>query len=105
MTKFIMIKTTTEKIFDAEKISNTLVSEKLAACVQVIGPVISTYSWKENIEKTEEFILLIKTSEELKNSVEKRIKEIHPYELPELLVIPILDGSKEYLNWLKCNIK
>ena len=103
--EFVIITTTTETIFDAEKISKTLVSEKLAACVQIVGPIISTYTWKENIERTQEFILLIKTKDNLKVSVEKRIKEIHPYELPEFVVIPILDGSHEYLNWLRINTK
>lgn len=68
--------------------------------MQIIGPVRSTYRWKGNIETAEEWLCLIKTRSDRYQEVEKAIKEIHPYETPEIVATPIVAGSEEYLNWL-----
>ncbi len=100
MAEYIQISTTTEKIAEAEKIANLLIDSKLAACVQVNGPAITHYVWKGKKERNEEFIILITTKKELFPEIEKVIKEVHAYETPEILTIPIVGGSKEYLDWI-----
>ncbi|SNR60259.1 divalent-cation tolerance protein CutA [Desulfurobacterium atlanticum] len=101
MEKFITVITTTETEKEAEKIAETLVSEKLAACVQIIPSIKSVYRWQGKVEKSEEHLLFIKTKESLFEKVEKAIKENHSYEVPEIISIPVNSGSKEYLEWIK----
>ena len=105
MEKFIQILTTTENKEDAEKIAKALTEKKLAGCVQIIGPITRIYWWKNNLEKSEEWLCLIKSEERLFDELEKVIKELHPYETPEIIAIPIIIGSKDYLNWLSNELK
>ena len=100
MKSYIQVMTTTETKEEAEKIAQYLVEQKLAACVQITGPIASTYRWKGKIEKASEWHCLIKTREELYDKVETAIKKLHSYETPEIIAVPIVKGSKEYLNWL-----
>ena len=100
MAKYIQVSTTTDKRADAEKIANTLVDNRLAGCVQIVGPVVSTYWWQGNMETTEEWLCLIKTRTDLYGQLERALKQIHPYETPEIVAVPIVAGSKEYLAWL-----
>ncbi len=101
MRKFIQVLTTTEKREDAENIARFLVEKKLAACVQITGPVMSTYRWKGKVETAEEWQCLIKSREDLFDEVEKAIREVHPYETPEIIATAILAGSEDYLKWLQ----
>ena len=96
----IQVLTTTERREDAEKIAGLLVEKRLAACVQIVGPVLSIYRWKEKIERAEEWQCHIKTRTGLYGAVEAVIKANHPYETPEIIASPILQGSREYLTWL-----
>ena len=100
MKSYIQISTTTETKEKAQKIARYLVEKKLAACVQITGPIESTYRWKGKVEKAKEWLCLIKTRDSLFKKVETAIKELHPYETPEIIAVPIVKGSKEYLNWL-----
>jgi periplasmic divalent cation tolerance protein len=100
MKEYIQIFTTTGRRQDAERIAQVLVQKRLAGCVQLIANVASTYWWKGKIEKTEEWLCLIKSEKTLYEQVEKVIKEIHPYEIPEITAVPIVTGSKEYFRWL-----
>ncbi len=100
MEQFIQVMTTTESKEDAEKIARTLVEEKLAGCIQILGPLVSTYRWEGAVEQGEEWLCSIKTSKELFPAVETAIKELHPYEVPEIIALPIVVGSAEYLGWL-----
>jgi len=99
--KYIQVVTATDKREDAEKIAITLIERKLAACVQIAGPIGSTYRWKGNIEKAEEWQCVIKSREDRYKEIEQVIKSIHPYEVPEIIAIPIIAGSGEYLDWLQ----
>jgi len=103
--EFIQVFTTTENEQDAQKIARALVEERLAGCVQIIGPIKSIYWWKENIETAEEWLCIIKTKKRLFEKLEKSIREIHPYETPEILAIPITQASEDYLNWLDRELK
>jgi periplasmic divalent cation tolerance protein len=100
MEQYIQVSTTTEKREDAERIAQILVQKRLAACVQIIGPISSRYWWKGKVENAEEWLCLIKSKESLYGLLEKAIKETHPYEIPEITAVPIIAGSKEYFRWL-----
>ena len=105
MKAYIQITTTTETKEQAEKIAKHMVEAKLAACVQIVGPITSIYRWKGKVENAQEWLCLIKTKDDLYNKVEASIKSLHPYETPEIIAVPILKGSKEYLNWLDNEIE
>ena len=100
MTDAIQIVTTTPTRDAAQKIADALVARKLAAGVQVGGPIRSTYRWKGNVESADEWVCIIKTRRELYSAVESAIRELHSYEVPEILALPILDGSADYLRWI-----
>lgn len=100
MRKFIQVLTTTDKREDAERIAGLLVEKKLAACVQIVGPIASIYRWKGRVETAQEWQCLIKSREDLFGEVEKAIRAVHPYETPEIIATAILAGSREYLQWL-----
>jgi periplasmic divalent cation tolerance protein len=88
----------------AGQIANTLVSEKLAACVNIIPSVVSVYRWKDAVEHGQELLLLIKTSASVWPLLETRILELHPYELPEIIAVPIHSGQTDYIQWIKNNL-
>lgn len=100
MEEYIQVSTTTEKKQDAERIARTLVEKRLAGCVQVIGPILSTYWWKGNLETAKEWLCLVKSRCDHYQELEKAIKETHPYETPEITATPIVAGSEDYLRWL-----
>jgi len=100
MTEIVLVLTTTPDDGRAEALAAALVGERLAACVNVHGPMRSTYRWKEQVETDAERQLVIKTTRERVTALESRVHELHPYELPELVVIPVEDGSAPYLNWV-----
>jgi periplasmic divalent cation tolerance protein len=105
MPSVIQVVTTTDRKEDAERIARTLVESRLAACVQLIGPVLSTYRWKGRVETAEEWQCWAKTEEGFYEEVEKAIRAIHPYELPEIVAIPVLRGNAEYLAWLRGELR
>ena len=84
----------------AEKIARTLVEQKLAACVNILAGCMSIYRWDGIVETAAEVPLLIKTRAEIYPEVEAAIKGLHPYELPEIVALPIERGSREYLDWI-----
>jgi periplasmic divalent cation tolerance protein len=85
---------------DAQRIARALVEERLAACVNVLPGVVSIYRWKGNVEQEPELLLVIKTLAERVDSLKARLLELHPYELPEVVVIPVVGGHKPYLDWI-----
>ena len=85
---------------EAASIALTLVDERLAACVNIIGPARSIYRWRGAVEDAREYLLLIKTSARLYTKVERRVRELHSYELPEVVALPFASGSHPYLEWL-----
>src|SRR5271157_3100117 len=84
----------------AEKLAGQLVERRLAACVNIVGPVRSVYRWKEKIEQEEEYLLLIKTTTSRAAQLQAAFEELHPYELPECVELVVDGGSQEYLAWL-----
>ena len=100
MKTYLQVTTTTETKEEAQKIAQYLVDTKLAACVQITGPITSIYRWKGKVENAQEWLCLIKTQDDLYDKVEAAIKKLHPYETPEIIAVPIVKGSKEYLKWI-----
>jgi periplasmic divalent cation tolerance protein len=100
MPRFIQVVTTTDQRKLAEQIARRLVDERLAACVQISGPVTSVYRWQGEVCTGEEWQLCIKTRGELFDSVSAAIRRLHTYETPEILAMPV-EGSAEYLAWLE----
>jgi periplasmic divalent cation tolerance protein len=90
---------------EAQQIARTLVEERLAACVNVVPGVMSVYRWKGNVEQEPELILVIKTLAERVDALKARLLELHPYELPEVVVIPIAGGHAPYLAWLEEQVR
>ena len=105
MEDHLQVVTTTEQKEDAEKIGKALVEKRLAACAQLVGPIESTYWWKGVIETAEEWLCYVKTHKNLYDELEEAIKAIHPYETPEIVAMPIVRGSHEYLAWLNSEVK
>ncbi len=100
MSDCIEVVTTTERREDADRIALALVEARLAACVQVAGPITSTYRWRGKIETTQEWQCRAKTNRRQFDKVEQAIRRIHSYEVPEILALPILAGSADYLAWM-----
>src|SRR5258705_13602712 len=89
----------------AERLADTLVEKQLAACVNILAPCRSVYRWKGAVQHDEEHPLLIKTTVERYAELERAIRGAHPYELPEIVAVPIEHGLPEYLQWLSAETK
>ena len=100
MTKFIEVVTTFDNIDEARKISQMILDKRLGACCS-IEEIESIYRWKGKIENSKEFQLTIKTAENLYSELEAFILKNHSYETPQIISMPIISGSKEYLDWLQ----
>jgi periplasmic divalent cation tolerance protein len=100
MADYIQVVTTTGRKEDAETIARALVEGRLAACVQVLGPITSTYRWKGKIETSQEWQCWAKSRRQLYQQIEGAIRRLHPYEVPEILAVEIFAGSRDYLTWL-----
>ena len=98
--KLRVILSTTGSEEQALAIARALVSERLAACVNIIGPIRSVYRWRDAIEDEQEYLLLIKTRATSYVKVERRVRELHTYEVPEVLALSADRGSPPYIKWL-----
>lgn len=102
---YIVVFITTPSFEEAEKISNYLVENKLAACVNIIKNVKSIFFWQGNKEDADESLLIIKTKKEIFKNLEKEVKKLHNYTVPEIIALPIIDGNEDYLNWLEESVR
>ena len=100
MTDALQVVTTTASREEAQTIAHALVSRRLAACVQVVGPIASTYHWQGKVETGQEWLCLIKTLQSHYGLLEQAIRELHSYEVPEILAWRVEAGSRGYLDWL-----
>ncbi len=100
MTPARIVLTTVEQQQDAEKLALQLVERRLAACVNIVGPIRSVYRWKQKIANEPEYLLVIKTTVDQAAQLRSVFKELHPYELPECVELAVEGGSEDYLAWL-----
>ena len=100
LSEFVQVLTTVESEGKAKEIADSLLRQRLAACVQVSGPISSSYWWNDKIEHAHEWICLAKSRSQDYDRIEAAIKSTHPYELPEILAIPVIHGNIDYLHWI-----
>jgi periplasmic divalent cation tolerance protein len=98
--EYVVVLTTLPADADGAAFGRTLVEERLAACVNLLPPMSSVYRWEGQVEQDTERQMIVKTSRERVVALWERIRELHPYEVPEFVVLPIVDGSDAYLRWL-----
>jgi periplasmic divalent cation tolerance protein len=103
--QYIIVLVTATNKHEAEKISRNLLEAKLIACANIVGPVTSHFHWIEKVEQAEEFLLMMKSRSDLFDKVSAAVAKLHSYEVPEILAIPIIAGSKSYLDWLENTLR
>jgi periplasmic divalent cation tolerance protein len=101
----VLVLSTVPDDASAETIARTLVDERLAACVNLLAPMTSIYRWKGAVERGTERQIVMKTTRALVPALERRLKELHSYELPEFLVLDVAAGGDEYLAWVSNNVR
>lgn len=101
MSDAVVILVTTPTIDEARKIGNALVEEKLIACANIIPQVESIFYWQDKVCNEKEALMVIKTKKKLIEKIIKRVKALHSYTVPEVIALPIIEGSKDYIKWVK----
>ena len=97
---FSIILTTVSAVEEGESIANILVEKQLAACINIIPKISSVYRWEGKVHSESEILLLIKTTKDLETEVYREVQNVHPYDTPELITVPITNGSETYLDWM-----
>ena len=100
MTEYIIVLITAPNEEESARIGHALIGERLAACVNIIRSVRSIYRWQGRIEDESEVLMVVKTKRTLFERLQGRVKELHTYEVPEIIGLPVIEGSKQYLDWL-----
>jgi periplasmic divalent cation tolerance protein len=98
---YLQVQTTTDSRAEAIELSRAAVEARLAACAQVTGPVASTYWWNEGLERAEEWLVLLKLPADRYEELAAFIAERHSYDEPEIIALPIVEGSPAYLSWIR----
>jgi periplasmic divalent cation tolerance protein len=99
--EFVVVLVTCGSRAEAQRIARAIVTQRLAACANICeAPVQSVYRWKGKVEKSREFLLLIKSSRRRLTELEAEVRRLHSYEVPEFIALPITEGSQSYLRWL-----
>jgi periplasmic divalent cation tolerance protein len=105
MTDKVVVLVTCSSAEEAARIANTLVEERLAACVNISSPIRSVYRWQGKVCDAAEVLLVIKTTRELFDRVRRAVERLHSYQVPEVICLPIIDGAPNYLNWIGVSVK
>ncbi len=100
----VIVLTTVGADTDAVELARTLVEQRLVACVNIVARVTSVYRWKDGVEQDDEQLLIMKTTKDLLVALQARLRELHPYELPEFVVLSVSGGSEAYLGWLRGSV-
>ena len=100
MSDYLQVTTTVGNEQDAKRIASTIIERRQGACVQIVGPITSVYRWEGKVETSQEWQCLIKTHLLRYPEIENTLREIHPYEVPEVIATPITSGSAGYLSWI-----
>jgi periplasmic divalent cation tolerance protein len=98
--RYRVVLVTCGSIAEAREIGRAIVEKKLAACANIVAGVESIYRWKEKVERAREVLVIMKTSATRLRELEREVKRLHSYDVPEFIVLPIVAGSKEYLKWI-----
>ncbi len=101
MTEFIVVLITAPDGEEAVKIAKAVVESRLAACVNILNNIRSVYRWQGKIEDDNEVLLIVKTRRALFESLVESVKGLHSYDVPEIIALPLIEGSGDYLKWLK----
>ena len=104
-TEHILVLVTCPGTITAKQIAQDLVANKVAACVNIVPGLISYFRWSNKVESDDEVLLMIKTTSACFPAIKKRIKSLHPHELPEIIAVSIKDGLKDYLRWIEDSTK
>lgn len=105
MTDIIIVLVTAGSEEEAEKIARVLAEERLVACVNILSPVRSIYRWEGKVQDDREWLLIIKTQQTHFAAVETRVKALHSYQVPEVIALPVVDGSEKYVQWIRTETK
>lgn len=105
MTDKRLMLSTASSFEEANSIASELVSRRLAACVNILGPISSVYHWQGEVERSEEFLLLIKSTETHFPAIREAIRELHSYQVPELLSFTVETGLESYLDWIAASVR
>ncbi len=100
MSSYIVVFMTVSDEKEATKIIHSLLKDRLIACANIVGPVASLFWWKGKIDKANEFLVIMKSRKNLFKKLSERVKELHSYEVPEVIALPVIEGLPSYLNWL-----
>jgi periplasmic divalent cation tolerance protein len=98
-TAFILVLITAPSPETSQQIASALVSQKLAACVNILPGIRSLYAWKGALQQDDEHLLIVKSRLELFDALQTAVREIHPYEVPEIIALPVVAGAQSYLDW------
>ncbi len=102
---YLVVLTTLSKRSEARRLSRLLLRERLAACVNVLGPAESSFWWKGKIDHAKEYLLLIKTRASSFTRLRRFLEKNHPYDVPEIVALPIEKGNRSYLDWIKRSVR
>lgn len=105
MSQLLQVSITAGSEAEAQKITRTVVEQRLAACAQVLGPMQSSYWWEGKLESSTEWLCIIKTNEAKFAQLDQTIRELHSYEMPEIIASEIVAGSEKYLGWLHSELE
>jgi len=104
MSSYIVVFMTVPDEKEATKIVHSLLKERLIACANIVGPVSSLFWWEGKIDKASEFLVIMKSKKNLFKKLSERVKELHSYEVPEVIALPVIEGLPSYLNWLGASL-
>jgi len=105
LTDFIQVVTTTDSQESAKRIADAAVKDRLAACAQIVGPILSTYWWEGKVEEAQEWLVILKSRRDLYAKIEETVCAVHPYDVPEILAVPVEAGGRGYLEWLSQELR
>ncbi|GAA0995400.1 divalent-cation tolerance protein CutA [Acrocarpospora macrocephala] len=100
MAEYIEVRVTAGSAEEADRICGAVVGGRLAACAQVVGPIVSTYWWEGQVQRSEEWLLLLKTRAELFDELARSVRAEHSYDVPEIVAVALVDGIPDYLTWI-----
>jgi len=104
-TAYIVLFTTASNSEEAHKIAEVLLSQRKAACVNIVSGISSLFWWQDKLDSAQESLLIVKTKASLLNQIVTLVKEIHSYEVPEIIALPIIGGNQDYLEWIDKEVK